>query len=185
MGTGLIIRDAAAGDLPAVTALYGHSVRTGAGSFEYDPPDHAEMTGRFARIRGLGLPWLTAEVDGAFAGYAYAGPFRMRAGYGWLVEDSVYVEPDLQGRGVGAALLTALVARCEAMGLRQMVAVIGDADNTGSIRLHERCGFTLAGAFRSAGWKLDGWRDVIFMQRALGPGDGVPPAEEGLPFIGA
>ena len=89
MGTDLIIRDTAADDLPAVTALYGQSVRTGTGSFEYDPPDHAEITGRFARIRDLGLPWLTAESGGAFAGYAYAGPFRMRAGYGWLVEDSV------------------------------------------------------------------------------------------------
>ena len=185
MGTGLIVRDAAAGDLPAVTALYGHSVQTGTGSFEYDPPDHAEITGRFARIRDLGLPWLTAEMDGVFAGYAYAGPFRMRAGYGWLVEDSVYVEPGMQGRGVGAALLEALIARCEAMDLRQMVAVIGDADNVGSIRLHERCGFTQAGAFRAAGWKLDGWRDVVFMQRALGAGDGEPPSAEGLAFIGA
>ena len=185
MGAGLIIRDAAAGDLPAVTALYGHSVRTGTGTFEYAPPDHAEMTGRLARIRDLGLPWLTAEIDGAFAGYAYAGPFRMRAGYGWLVEDTVYVEPGMQGRGVGAALLTALIARCEAMGLRQMVAVIGDADNAGSIGLHERCGFVHAGAFRAAGWKLDGWRDVIFMQRALGPGDDAPPTGDGLPFVGA
>lgn len=185
MGAGLIIRDAAAGDMPAVTALYSHSVRTGTGSFEYAPPDHAEMTGRFARIRDLGLPWLTAEIDGAFAGYAHAGPFRMRAGYGWLVEDSVYVEPGMQGRGVGTALLTALITRCQAMGLRQMVAVIGDADNTGSIRLHERCAFAHAGAFRAAGWKLDGWRDVIFMQRALGPGDGAPPAGGGLPFVGA
>ena len=185
MGTDLIIRDTAADDLPAVTALYGQSVRTGTGSFEYDPPDHAEITGRFARIRDLGLPWLTAEIDGVFAGYAYAGPFRMRAGYGWLVEDSVYVEPGLQARGVGAALLTALIDRCEAMGLRQMVAVIGDADNTGSIRLHERCGFDHVGAFRAAGWKLDGWRDVVFMQRALGPGDSAPPAGDGLPFVGA
>ena len=185
MGTDLIIRDTAADDLPAVTARYGQSVRTGTGSFEYAPPDHAEITGRFARIRDLGLPWLSAESGGAFAGYAYAGPFRMRAGYGWLVEDSVYVEPGMQGRGVGAALLTALIARCEAMGLRQMVAVIGDADNTGTIRLHERCGFDHVGAFRAAGWKLDGWRDVIFMQRALGPGDGEPPAGDGLPFVGA
>lgn len=185
MGSGLIVRDAAAGDLPAVTALYAESVRTGTGSFEYDAPDHAEITGRFERIRALGLPWLTAEIDGAFAGYAYAGPFRMRAGYGWLVEDSVYVAPDRQGRGVGAALLQALIGRCEAMGLRQMVAVIGDADNAGSIRLHERCGFAHAGAFRSAGWKLDGWRDVIFMQRALGPGGAEPPSAGGMPFVGA
>ena len=185
MGASLIVRDAAAADLPAVAALYGHSVRTGAGSFEYEPPDHAEMTGRFARIRDLGLPWLTAESGGAFAGYAYAGPFRMRAGYGWLVEDSVYVSPEHQGRGVGATLLNALIERCESQGLRQMVAVIGDGANAASIRLHERCGFTHAGAFRSAGWKLDAWRDVIFMQRALGPGDDSAPGVKGLPFVGA
>lgn len=185
MGTGLIVRCATADDLPAVTALYADSVRTGAGSFEYEPPGLAEMTARFDRIQALGPPWLTAEIDGLFAGYAYAGPFRMRAGYGWMVEDSVYVSPDHQGRGVGTALLSELVRRCEAMGLRQMVAVIGDADNAGSIRLHERCGFVHAGAFRSAGWKLDGWRDVIFMQRALGSGDREPPAATGLPFVGA
>ena len=185
MGAGLIVRDAVAADLPAVTALYADSVRTGTGSFEYGPPDLAEMTARFDRIRSLGLPWLMAESGGVFAGYAYAGPFRMRAGYGWMAEDSVYVSPNMQGRGVGAALLNELIRRCEALGLRQMAAVIGDGANIASIRLHERCGFVHAGAFRSAGWKLDGWRDVVFMQRALGPGDSEPPSVAGLPFVGA
>lgn len=185
MGTGLTVRDVAAADLPAVTALYGDSVRVGTGSFEYDPPDLAEMTARFERIRMLGLPWLAAELDGAFAGYAYAGPFRMRAGYGWMVEDSVYVAPDRQGCGVGAALLDALIGRCEAMGLRQMTAVIGDSANLASIRLHERCGFAHAGTLRAVGWKLSGWRDVVFMQRPLGPGDAAPPGTGGLPFVGA
>ena len=179
------IRDATADDLSGIAALYGLEVLNGTATFELEPPGRDEMARRFAAVKRHGLPWLVAEVDGAFAGYAYAGPFRMRAGYGWLVEDSVYVEPGLQGGGVGAALLTALVDRCEAMGLRQMVAVIGDADNAGSIRLHERCGFDHVGAFRAAGWKLDGWRDVIFMQHALGPGDGKPPAGDGLPFVGA
>ena len=179
------IRLATTGDAAAIHAIYAPIVRETTISFEWEPPSVDEIASRIDTTATNGYPWLIAEDDGGVAGYAYAGPFRMRAGYGWLVEDSVYVEPGMQGRGVGAALLTALIARCEAMGLRQMVAVIGDADNTGSIRLHERCGFDHVGAFRAAGWKLDGWRDVIFMQRALGPGDGEPPAGDGLPFVGA
>lgn len=181
MDAGLIVRDATAGDLPAITALYGLNVETGAASFETGPPPVAEMAARQAAVTGLGLPWLVAEIDGAFAGYGYAGAFRPRPGYRFAVEDTVYVEPARRGRGVGKALLTALIDRCAAMGLRQMVAVIGDAaNNAGSIALHRACGFAPVGELKGVGWKHDDWRDVLFMQRALGSGEGTPPDAPGL-----
>ena len=183
MDAQLIVRDATDDDLPAITALYGLNVETGAASFEYAPPQGAEMAARMATVTALGLPWLVAEVDGAFAGYGYAGSFRPRPGYRFTVEDTVYVEPGHRGRGVGTALLTALIGRCDAMGLRQMMAVIGDAaNNGGSIALHRACGFIPAGTMHSMGWKHDGWRDVMFMQRALGPGAEAPPDAPGLPL---
>lgn len=182
MGTpGLIVHEADEADLAAITALYGLNVETGAASFEYAPPDAVEMTARMAAVRALGLPWLVAEVDGRFAGYAYAGAFRLRPGYRFTVEDTLYVEPDCRGRGVGRALLETLIARCEALGLRQMMAVIGDAaDNPASIAVHRACGFVPAGTLRAVGWKHDGWRDVAFMQRPLGPGGQDIPSAPGL-----
>lgn len=181
MDAQLIVRDATDDDLPAITALYGLNVETGAASFEYASPPAAEMSARMAAVAALKLPWLVAEVDAAFAGYGYAGPFRPRPGYRFTVEDTVYVAPGHRGRGVGKALLTALIDRCGALGLRQMMAVIGDAaDNAGSIALHRACGFTPAGMIQAVGWKHDGWRDVMFMQRALGPGADAPPDAPGL-----
>lgn len=181
MDAGLIVREAAVGDLPSITALYGLNVETGAASFETEPPPAAEMAARHAAVTRLGLPWLVAEIDGAFAGYGYAGPFRPRPGYRFTVEDTVYVEAHHRGRGVGKALLSALVDRCTAMGLRQMVAVIGDsANNAGSVALHQACGFAPAGALPAVGWKHEGWRDVLFMHRPLGPGAGAPPDAPGL-----
>lgn len=176
----MIVRDADPGDLPAIAAIYAHSVRTGAGTFELSPPTLAEMAERMAVIAGLGLPRLVAEIDGAVAGYAYAGPFRLRAAYRYMVEDSVYVDPAFQGRGIGRALLQALIARCEALGLRQMAAVIGDSANAGSIALHAACGFRHAGSFQAAGWKFDDWRDIVFMQRGLGGGSASAPDGPGL-----
>lgn len=181
MGTpGLIVRDARADDLEAITRLYGWHVTHGTASFEYVPPDAAEMASRLAAVAALGLPRLAAEVDGGFAGYALATPFRPRAGYRFTAEDAVYVEPGLQGRGVGRALLRELVRRCEDLGLRQLTAVIGDSANLASIRLHEACGFARAGVLRDVGWKGEGWRDIVLMQRALGQGAGTPPDAPGL-----
>lgn len=177
------IRDAESGDLPAITAIYAESVLNGRGTFELEPPDQVEMAARFDAVRALGLPRLVAVIDDAVAGYAYAAPFRTRQAYRYTVEDSIYVAPESRGRGVAGALLAELIARCEAMGLRQMVAVIGDSDNVGSIALHRAHGFADAGLFRAAGWKHDDWRDVVFMQRALGAGDGTPPDVPGLPLV--
>jgi phosphinothricin acetyltransferase len=180
--TPVLVRDATDADLAAVTAVYAEDVAGGTGTFELTAPDAAEMAGRRAAVLRLGLPWLVAEVDGVVVGYAYAGPFRTRAAYRYTVEDSIYVLASAQGRGVGRALLEALIARCEALGLRQMLGVIGDSANAGSIKLHAACGFAPMGAIAGVGWKLDAWRDVVFMQRRLGDGGKTAPDAPGLPF---
>jgi L-amino acid N-acyltransferase YncA len=166
-----VVRDAVPADLAAITAIYAHHVRTGLASFEIEPPDEAEMRARFAAIREKGFPYLACDIDGRLAGYAYATLYRTRPGYRFTLEDSVYVHPDLAGRGAGRALLAALVARCEAQGFRQLVAVIGDSANAASIGLHSALGFREAGVLRSVGFKHGRWVDSVLMQRALGPGD--------------
>jgi len=176
------IRDATAGDMAAVAAIYAQDVTGGTGTFELDPPDVGEMIRRHATITALGLPWLVAEVDDAIAAYAYAGPFRTRPAYRYTVEDSIYVDADHQGKGVGKALLVELIRQCEALGLRQMLGVIGDSANAGSVALHAACGFEMVGTMTSVGWKFDEWRDVVFMQRALGPGAAGAPDAEGMPL---
>lgn len=169
------LRDCAVGDLPAVTAIYAEAVRHGRASFELEPPDLAEMTRRRAVLVAGGFPYLVAEIDGAVAGYAYAGPYRSRPAYAWTVENSVYVAPQLQGRGLGLALLTRLIEAATARGFRQMIAVIGDSANHASIRLHTRAGFAPVGVLRASGFKHGVWLDSVLMQRALGDGDRTPP----------
>ena len=177
----VLIRDVDPGDMARIAAIYAESVENGLGTFELDPPDEAEMIQRFAAVEASGLPRLVAEVEGQIAGYAYAGVFRARRAYRYTVEDSVYIDPAFRGRGVGQALLNALIERCEALGLRQMLALIGDSANAGSVGLHAACGFEPAGVFKAVGWKHDDWRDVVLMQRALGPGGDQEPTSEGLP----
>lgn len=169
------VRDARDGDMEAVQAIYGHHVLHGFGSFEEEPPSLDDMKGRRAAVLAAGLPWLVAEIDGRIAGYAYAGPFRARAAYRFAVEDSVYVSPDFPRRGVGRALLSELIARCEAGPWRQMLAVIGDSGNDGSVGLHRALGFGPAGTFASIGFKHGRWVDVVLMQRPLGKGDATLP----------
>jgi phosphinothricin acetyltransferase len=170
------LRSARAADIEAVTAIYAHHVRHGLASFEIDPPGADEMARRHASVSTLGFPYLVAEVDGLVAGYAYAAPYRTRPAYRYTVEDSVYIHHEYAGRGIGSALLPALIAACEAAGCRQMVAVIGDSANHASIRLHEKFGFARAGVLVAAGWKFERWVDSVLMQRALGAGDAAPPA---------
>lgn len=172
----LILRNSLDADLPAITAIYRHAVLHGTGTFELDPPDEAEMGRRRAEVLGRGLPWLVAERDGALLGYAYANYFRPRMAYRFCLEDSIYLAPEAQGAGVGSLLLGELIARCEAAGARQMVAVIGDSANLGSIGVHRRLGFRDIGVMQAAGWKFDRWLDVVFMQRELGLGAGAPAA---------
>ncbi|HUJ73683.1 MAG TPA: GNAT family N-acetyltransferase [bacterium] len=165
-----LVREATPADLPHVQRIYAYHVLHGLASFEEQPPDVAEIARRHAAVQGQGLPYLVAEVEGAVAGYAYVSPYRPRAAYRYTVEDSVYISQDRLARGVGRALLAELLARCGALGLRQMVAVIGDSGNTGSIRLHSALGFAHVGVLRAVGFKHGRWVDTVLMQRALGPG---------------
>jgi L-amino acid N-acyltransferase YncA len=171
----MLLRPARPGDLAAITAIYDHAVRYGTASFELDPPDDGEMTRRYESLRIGGYPYLVAEVDGAVAGYAYAGPYRARPAYHWSVEDSIYIAPNAQGRGIGRALIERLVAEAEAGGFRQMIAVIGDSANIASIELHRRTGFRLVGTFDNVGFKFGRWLDSVLMQRPLGKGARVNP----------
>ena len=173
----LLIRPSAPSDLPAITAIYAHAVLHGTGTFELDPPDSAEMARRRDDVLDKGLPWLVAQAGDQVLGYAYANHFRPRKAYRFCLEDSIYLHADARGQGVGRLLLAELVGRCEAAGARQMLAVIGDAANAGSIGVHAALGFEHTGVLKAAGWKFDRWLDVVLMQRALGGGDSLPAAD--------
>jgi phosphinothricin acetyltransferase len=162
------VRAATVEDARALAEIYGHHVLTGAATFELEPPDAAEMDRRRAGIVEQGLPYLVAEADGVVAGYAYASRFRQRIGYRFTLEDSVYIRPEDLGRGLGRLLLGRLIEECEALGARQMVAVIGDSANEASLRLHERFGFRRVGVLEKVGWKFERWFDAVLMQRELG-----------------
>ncbi|MGH8618292.1 MAG: GNAT family N-acetyltransferase [Burkholderiales bacterium] len=176
MTADLTVRAARADDLPAITAIYAHHVRHGAASFELAPPDAAEMRQRYDAIRALGWPYLVAERGGEVVGYAYAALYRTRPAYRYTAEDSVYVRHDLAGHGIGARLMPALIAACETAGIRQLIAVIGDSANLGSVRLHEKFGFAAIGVLPAVGWKFGRWVDSVLMQRAIGDG-----ADSGAP----
>lgn len=171
----LLIRPSSDADVAAITAIYAWHVGRGTASFEIEPPDAAEIARRRAGVIGKGLPWLVAERGGAVVGYAYATPFRPRPAYRFCLEDSVYVAAEAAGCGIGRLLLAELVARCEARGARQMLAVIGDSGNVASIGLHRSLGFEPAGTWRAVGWKFGRWLDVVVMQKTLGIGSGTPP----------
>jgi len=173
----LTIRPSSAADLAAITAIYAWNVENGTGTFELDAPEPAEMARRRDDVLGKGLPWLVAERAGTVLGYAYANHFRPRRAYRFCLEDSIYLAADARGQGVGRLLLAELMARCEALGARQMLAVIGDSGNAGSIGVHRTLGFAHTGVLRSAGWKFGRWLDVVLMQKALGPGDGSEPVD--------
>lgn len=168
-------RDANGEDLPRIAALYGREVRGGTATFELEPPSLEDMARRFDAVGRHGLPWLVAEVDGAFAGYAYASPFRPRPAYRYGVEISIYVEEAARGRGVGRELLEALIARVRAMGLRHLIGAISDSETSAaSIALHRALGFREVGVYRRVGWKFDRWLDVTLMQLDLALGDDAP-----------
>lgn len=171
-----VIRPSRDEDVPIFAAIYAASVATETASWEYAAPSLAEFTRRRADVLAQGFPYYTAELDGAVVGYSHASHYRARVGYRFVVEDSVYVLQAMKGRGIGKQLLTALIDECARRGYRQMVAVIGDSANLGSIRLHEACGFERAALFKSIGFKFDRWLDSVQMQRALGEGDTTRPA---------
>ena len=173
----ITIRDSLPDDVAALAAIYGHWVTHGLASFEYEPPSAEEMGRRREAVVGAGYPHLVAvDKGGAVLGYAYAAAYRARPAYRFCVENSVYVAPGLGRGGAGRALLAALIARCEAAGFRQMIAVIGDSGNAPSIGLHAAMGFSRAGLLPSIGWKHGRWVDSVLMVRALGAGDAAPPS---------
>ena len=172
-----LIRPSSDADLPAITAIYAHHVLHGTGSFETEPPSVADMMARRADVLSKGLPYLVVEQDGKIAGFAYGNWFKPRPAYRYSVEDSIYMAPDLQGKGLGRALLAELMARFEAAGIRKVMAIIGDSANTGSVGIHLALGFKQVGIVDSCGWKFGAWRDIVIMQKPLGLGDTQPPNE--------
>ena len=172
------VRAAVPADLEAIAAIYAHHVESGTGSFELEAPTAGEMQRRWRDVVERGLPYLVATLpphDATIAGYAYASLYRARPAYRHTVEDSVYVDPTCAGRGVGRALLAAIIDACAPLGYRQMVAVIGGSDNAASIGLHAALGFERVGCLTAVGRKFDRWLDTVLMQRALGPGAAAPP----------
>jgi L-amino acid N-acyltransferase YncA len=164
------IRPAEPRDIAAITRIYAHAVEHGTASFELDPPDEAEITRRYRTLRDGRFPFIVAEIDGAVAGYAYAGPYRARPAYRFTVEDSIYIDPAMHRRGAGRALLERLLVEAEKEGFRQMIAVIGDSNQQPSIALHAAAGFRMVGTFEAVGYKFGRWLDSVLMQKALGKG---------------
>jgi phosphinothricin acetyltransferase len=169
------LRPATPDDLPQVTAIYAHHVQHGLASFELEPPSAAEMHSRYEKIVSSGYPYMVALEGDTVLGYAYASQYRPRPAYRFTVEDSIYVAPGQAGRGIGKALLTQLIIDCEARGYRQMLAVIGDSANAGSIGVHRSCGFELKCVLDGFGFKFGRWVDSVLMQRALGQGQASLP----------
>ncbi len=176
-----IIRASQEADLPEITAIYAHHVLHGTGTFETDPPSVEDMTARRADVLSKGLPYLVAvgdhEGQPRILGFAYCSWFKPRPAYRFSAEDSVYVAHGLQSKGVGRALLTELSAAAERAGVRKLIAVIGDSNNSGSVGVHRSVGFTEVGILRSCGWKFDQWLDVVMMEKALGLGDTTSPSQ--------
>jgi phosphinothricin acetyltransferase len=174
MSAPVLIRDSRDDDLPDITRIYGHHVRHGLASFEEEAPPIAEMTRRRADCLAKGYPYIVAERAGKVVGYAYAAAYRPRPAYRFAVENSIYIDQQDRGGGIGSALLPALIERCTARGFRQMIAVIGDSANAASIGLHGKFGFRNVGTFTAIGFKHGRWVDSVLMQRALGDGDTAP-----------
>jgi L-amino acid N-acyltransferase YncA len=176
----LSIHACAESDIPAIQAIYAHYVATNLATFELEPPTARQMLARRADILRGGYPYLVARLGGEVAGYAYGSAWRSRPAYRHTVEDSSYVAPGMRQGGVGSALLRALIQQCEQLGFRQMVAVVGNSANTGSLRVHEAQGFTRVGTLGCVGYKFGEWVDTVLMQRVLGEGAS-SPGERPLP----
>ena len=179
IGDDVVIRPSREADVAEISAIYGYHVLHGIASFEEVPPELDDIASRRRDILARGLPYLVAERSGHVLGYCYAGPYRTRSAYRFIVEDSIYIDQTEVGRGLGRALLAALLDRCTELGYRQMVAVIGGSDTLPSLRLHAALGFTQVGVLPAVGFKFGRWVDIVLMQRALGLGKVSVPAEIG------
>lgn len=177
-----MIRDARESDIKRITEIYSDAVNYGTATYELEAPDAAEMLARFRTLKASDYPYLVLEEDGRVAGYAYAGPFRARPAYRFIVEDSIYIAPEAKGRGVGRTLLGALIERCRVDGYRQFVAVIGDGGpDSPSVKVHEAVGLRHCGALQGSGYKHGRWLDTAFMQMELNGGNTVPPDAGSVP----
>ena len=176
----LKLRPATPDDLPAITGIYAHHVLHGTGTFETEPPTLADMTQRWSDVRAKGLPYLVAEETGQVLGFTYCNWFKPRPAYRFSAEDSLYVAPHAQRRGLGRTLLQALSTQAEQAGIRKLIAVIGDSGNAGSIGVHQALGFTPVGVLKSCGWKFERWLDVVLMEKTLGAGDRSPAGSSPL-----
>ena len=172
-----IIRPSLDADIPAITAIYAHHVLNSTGTFETEAPNEQDMTNRRADVLSKGLPYLVAVDGGLVVGFAYGNWFKPRPAYCYSVEDSIYLDPNQHGKGLGRALLAELLARCEAVGIRKMMAIVGDSENKASVGLHLALGFEQVGKIEACGWKFGAWRDIVILQKTLGLGDTQPPAE--------
>lgn len=183
VGNIVSLRSATRGDIDAVTDIYAHAVRNGTASYELEPPSRVDMAVRFAALHDDGYPYIVAVEEGrGVVGFAYAGPFRTRAAYRFIVEDSVYVASDRQGRGIGRLLLQALIRECQVLGFRQVLAVIGDGSpQSPSVRMHEALGFRHSGTLEGSGFKHGRWLDTVMMQLSLNGGSSLPPDPSSLP----
>jgi L-amino acid N-acyltransferase YncA len=161
------VRPTSRHDLGAISDIYAHHVRTGVATFELTAPDPTEWQRRFDAVISPGLPFLTATLDGEIVGYAYCAPWKPRPAYRHTVEDSVYVAPHAVGRGVGGYLLDSLLADCASVGVREVIAIIVDADGAASLALHRNRGFVDAGRLTSVGYKHGQWLDTLLLQRSL------------------
>jgi phosphinothricin acetyltransferase len=170
-----ILRPSQEPDLPAITAIYGHHVLHGSGTFETEPPTLADMRARRAEVLARHLPFLVAEEGGHILGFAYCNWFKPRPAYRFSAENSIYLAPDAHRRGLGRALLAELAAQAQAAGVRKLIAVIGDSANAGSIGVHRSVGFEQVGVLKSCGWKFERWLDVVLMEKTLGAGNSRPP----------
>lgn len=175
------IRPTIAADLDTISAIYADAVTHGTASFELTVPTHGEMFMRFETLSGQGFPFLSLLEGDTLKGYAYAGPYRARPAYRWCVENSIYLDASARGKGYGKALLVALIEECTKLGFRQMVAVIGDSANKGSVGVHAATGFAMVGTLKDMGWKHGKWLDTVLMQVALGDGADTPADENSLP----
>ena len=171
------IRPSTDADIPAITAIYGHHVLHGTGTFETTPPTEQDMAARRADVLSKGLPYLVAEDAGDVLGFAYCNWFKPRPAYRYSAEDSIYLAPSTLGRGLGKLLLVELMAQAERCGVRKLIAVIGDSANLGSVGVHKACGFQHVGLLADCGWKFNRWLDVVMMDRTIGSGSTQAPSD--------
>ncbi len=172
----ITIRSAAINDIPQIQAIYELAVLSGTASFELEPPDIRQMQQRYEALCAEDFPYLVAqEVDGTVLGYAYASFYRTRPAYRFTVEDSVYLSPQAQGKGLGTKLLQGIITACEAKNFRQMIGIVGDSQHKASIKLHKKLGFEVVGTFKNIGWKHETWLDTVLLQKTLGDGSAKKP----------